>query len=122
MTSRLIGHFGATAAVGCAKSPDGDFITREYLASMSAFAVAYSIGPYIVGFTAFIVPGRAFVPAIEDDSGYGLTASLIPWPIGITLNLMEKLNYTTPPTLIVPWNKSCGAPAPLPGHGFVLAR
>ncbi|MBK7825523.1 hypothetical protein [Nannocystis sp.] len=112
------GHFGVTAAVGCAKSPDGDFITTEYLSSMSAFAVAYSIGPYIVGFTAFIVPGRAFVPAIEYDSGYGLTASLIPWPIGISLNLMEKSNYTTPPTLIVPWNKSCGAPAPLPGPGF----
>lgn len=103
------GHFGAVSAVGCARSPDGDFITTDYLASMSAFAVSYGIGPFTTGFTTFIVPGRAFVPAIEYDSGYGLTASLIPWPIAIGLNLMEKSNFTTPPTLVVPWNKDCTA-------------
>lgn len=112
------GHFGANFGVGCARSPTGDVITTEYLASMLAFSVTYSLGPFTTGFSAFIVQGQGFVPAIEYDSGYGITAQLIPWPVGVSLNLMDQSSYTTPPTLVVPWNDSCGAPAPLPRPGF----
>ncbi len=105
-----------SVGAGCIAGDRPDEISADYLRSLSALTLSYSIFIYSQGYTAYLSEGRGPVRAYQYSTGVAASAglfSLSPASIGMSLEVSSTPSGPFGPRFISPWPYSQGGDGPL---------
>jgi hypothetical protein len=102
-------HVSSMQGIGCVFGDQTGTISSEYLQSLESISVSYSLFFYALGYSVFTSPGLGLVRAIQYDSGYSASVSMLPFPFSFGVSVQTDSSTIQAPTFLRPWKNGCGS-------------